>query len=94
MQISAKKGTGIDDLLENLLLVAEVQELTANPLCSARGTVIEAHMDRQTGAVASLLVASGTLKPGDIVCAGAAYGKVCHTLHYHTMQKSSPIISK
>ena len=66
----------MDDLLENVLLLAEVEQLTANPDVAARGTVIEAHMDRQTGAVASLLVSAGTLRAGDIVCAGAAYGKV------------------
>ena len=76
MQISAKKGTGVDDLLETVLLVAEVEDLSANPTLAATGTVIEAHMDRQTGPVASLLVASGTLRSGDIVVAGAAYGKV------------------
>lgn len=66
----------MDDLLETLLLVAEVEQLTANPDTPARGTVVEAHMDRQTGAVATLLVANGTLRSGDSVCAGSAYGKV------------------
>ncbi len=76
MQISAKKGTGIDELLETVLLVAEVAELRANPDKPARGTVIEAHLDRRIGPVATVLVATGTLHVGDIVACGVAYGKV------------------
>ncbi|KAK9804511.1 hypothetical protein WJX73_001629 [Symbiochloris irregularis] len=75
-EISAKKGMGVDELLETVLLVAEVEELSADPTVPATGSVIEAHMDRQTGPVATLLVASGTLRAGDIVAAGGAYGKV------------------
>ena len=75
-QISAKKGDGVDELLETLLLTAEVEELMANPDRPARGTVIESHLDRRTGAVATMLVAAGTLRTGDIVQAGAVYGKV------------------
>lgn len=66
----------MDELLETVLLVAEIEALSANPDKLAEGTVIEAHMDRQTGAVATLLVSSGTLRAGDAVAAGAAHGKV------------------
>lgn len=78
-QISAKHGQGVDDLLEQILLQAEVAELTANPQRPARGTVIEAHLDRRRGPVASLLVQAGTLRIGDMVVASASYGKVGHT---------------
>lgn len=76
MQISAKKGQGIDELLETVLVMAEVGELTANPNRMARGSVVEAHLDRRTGPVASVLVATGTLRVGDVLHAGACYGKV------------------
>jgi translation initiation factor IF-2 len=67
--ISAKRGTGVDTLLETLLLVAEVAELSANPGRKARGTVVEAYMDRTRGATATLLVQAGTLRVGDcVVC--------------------------
>jgi len=66
----------LDDLLENLLLVAEVEDLMANPDRLARGTVIEAHLDRARGPVATLLVQNGTLRVGDILLAGPALGKV------------------
>jgi hypothetical protein len=66
----------VDDLLETVLLTAEVEELMANPARPARGTVIESHLDRRTGAVATVLVAVGTLRTGDIVQAGATFGKV------------------
>ena len=74
--ISAKKGTGLDDLLEMVLLTAEVQELKANPNRRAKGTVIEARLDKTRGPVATLLVQNGTLKQGDIVIAGTAVGRV------------------
>jgi len=74
--VSAKKGTGIPDLLQMLLWVAEEKQFMANPKRAARGTVVEAHLDRKIGAVATLLVQAGTLRPGDIVSAGASYGKV------------------
>ena len=77
MQISAKKGDGVDDLLETVLLMAEVEELLANPNRPARGTIVESHLDKKTGAVATMLVAAGTLRQGDVVQAGAAFGKVC-----------------
>ncbi|CAK0786401.1 hypothetical protein CVIRNUC_009614 [Coccomyxa viridis] len=74
--ISAKKGDGVDDLLETVLLMAEVEELLANPDRPARGTIVESHLDKKTGAVATMLVAAGTLRQGDVVQAGAAFGKV------------------
>lgn len=74
--ISAKHGLGVDDLLEQILLQAEVSELMANPNRAARGTVIEAHLDRRRGAVATLLVQAGTLRIGDMVVASASFGKV------------------
>ena len=74
--ISAKKGTGLDELLEMVLLTAEVQELKANPNRRAKGIVIEARLDKNRGPVATLLVQNGTLKQGDIVIAGTAVGRV------------------
>ena len=74
--ISAKKGTGLEDLLEMVLLSAEVLELKANPNRRAKGTVIEARMDKTRGPVATLLVQNGTLKQGDIVIAGTSVGRV------------------
>ena len=74
--ISAKRGTGVDTLLETLLLVAEVAELSANPGRAARGTVVEAYMDRARGATATLLVQAGTLRVGDCVVCGPAHGRV------------------
>ena len=74
--ISAKTRMGIDDLLEMVLLTAEVQELKANPNRLAKGVVIEARLDKNRGPVATLLVQNGTLKQGDIVIAGTAVGRV------------------
>ena len=74
--VSAKTGMGIDDLLENILLVAEVKELKANPDRLAKGTVIEARLDKGKGPVATLLVQNGTLKSGDIIIAGTSVGRV------------------
>ena len=74
--ISAKTGMGIDDLLEMVIVTAEVQELKANPNRAAKGTVIEARLDKSRGPVATLLVQNGTLKQGDIVIAGTAVGRV------------------
>ena len=74
--ISAKTGQGLDELLEMILLTAEVQELKANPNRRAKGTVIEARLDKARGPVATLLVQNGTLKQGDIVIAGTAVGRV------------------
>ena len=74
--ISAKTGKGLDELLEMVLLTAEVQELKANPNRRAKGTVIEARLDKTRGPVATLLVQNGTLNQGDIVIAGTAVGRV------------------
>jgi translation initiation factor IF-2 len=74
--VSAKTRTGIDELLEIILLVADLQELKANPKRDAIGTIIEAQMDKGRGPVATVIVQTGTLKVGDIVVAGNTYGKV------------------
>lgn len=74
--ISAKKGQGISDLLENLFLVADVLELKADPTRSAEGVVIEAKLDKTRGPVATLLVRNGTLEQGNIVVAGNTWGKI------------------
>lgn len=74
--ISALKGEGIDELLEMILLTAEVAELKANPKRSAIGTVIEAQLDKGRGSVATLLVQDGTLRVGDPIVVGHAYGRV------------------
>jgi translation initiation factor IF-2 len=74
--VSAKTGQGIDELLENVLLQAEVLELTAPKEAMAKGLVIEARLDKGRGPVATVLVQSGTLKRGDVVLAGASYGRV------------------
>ncbi|KAI3430251.1 hypothetical protein D9Q98_004847 [Chlorella vulgaris] len=76
VEISAKKGQGVDALLETVLLVAELEELQANPARAARGTVLEATLEKKQGAVCSLLVQSGTLRVGDAVQAGSSFGKV------------------
>ena len=74
--ISAKTGMGLDELLEMVILTAEVQELKANPNRRAKGTVIEARLDKTRGPVATLLVQNGTLNQGDIIIAGTAVGRV------------------
>ena len=74
--ISAKTGMGIEDLLENLVVLAEVQELKANPNRAAKGTVIEARLDKGRGPIMTVLVQNGTLKLGDIIIAGTAVGRV------------------
>ena len=74
--VSAKQKQGIEDLLENILLVAEVMELKANPNRKAYGVVIEAQLDKGRGAVCTVLVQKGSLRVGDTVLAGTAYGKV------------------
>ena len=74
--ISAKKGDGIDHLLEMVTLTAEMQELKANPNRLARGTVIEARLDKGRGPIMTVLVQNGTLKQGDIIIAGTAVGRV------------------
>jgi translation initiation factor IF-2 len=74
--VSAIRGENLDTLLEMILLVAEVAELSANPDRVAKGTVIEAHLDKAKGAVATLLIQNGTLHVGDMLVAGSAFGKV------------------
>ncbi|GJP46820.1 hypothetical protein CLOM_g6075, partial [Closterium sp. NIES-68] len=74
--VSAKTGEGVDSLLETIMLVAEIQELRANPDTQAAGTVIEASLDKQRGPVATLLVQNGTMRLGDVVLCGEAYGKI------------------
>lgn len=74
--VSAKTGEHIDDLLEMVLLVAEMEELRANPNRKAIGTVVESKLDKGRGTVATLIVQNGTLKEGDPVVAGTAYGRV------------------
>ncbi|MBO5364783.1 MAG: translation initiation factor IF-2 [Clostridia bacterium] len=76
VEVSAKQGTNIDQLLEMVLLVAEMKELKANPDRAAKGTVIEAQLDKGRGPVATVLVQNGTLRAGDIVVAGTAVGRV------------------
>ncbi|AXI09119.1 translation initiation factor IF-2 [Oceanobacillus zhaokaii] len=76
VKISAKQHTGIDDLLEMILLVAEVEELKANPNANGFGTVIEAELDKGRGSVATLLVQNGTLNVGDSVVVGNTFGRV------------------
>jgi translation initiation factor IF-2 len=74
--VSAMAGTNLDTLLEMILLVSEIEDLHANPDRLARGTVIEAHLDKAKGAVATLIIQNGTLHVGDIIVAGSSLGKV------------------
>ncbi len=74
--VSAKVGTGIDNLLEMVLLVADLQNLKANPNRPGNGSIIEAHIDKGQGPVATVLVQNGTLKEGDSIIAGATYGRI------------------
>ncbi len=76
VQVSAHQKTGITELLEMVLLVAEMQELKADPKRPAQGTIVEAKLDKGRGAVATVLVQTGTLSVGDSIIAGTAYGKV------------------
>ena len=75
-KISAKTGDGIDDLLETVLLTAEMQELKANPNRAGKGCVLEARLDKNRGPIATLLVQNGTLHQGDLIIAGTAVGRV------------------
>ncbi|HEU0000043.1 MAG TPA: translation initiation factor IF-2 [Ktedonobacteraceae bacterium] len=74
--VSARKGTGIDDLLEMILLVAEIQDIRANPNAPATGTIIEAKLEKNIGPTATALIQQGTLKMGDNIVVGAMAGKV------------------
>ena len=75
-EINAKHGTNVNELLEKVLLEAELLELKANPNRPGRGTVIESSLDKGRGYVAKILVQNGTLRHGDSVVAGSCYGKV------------------
>ena len=90
--VSAVKGTGIDDLLENILLVAEMKDLKANPDRRAKGIVIEAKLDKGRGPVATILVQNGTLHSGDVVIAGTAVGRVRAMTDYNgkTVKEAGP----
>ena len=76
VKVSAKKQIGIDDLLENILILADIEELKANPNSDARGVIIEAQLDKGRGPVATVLVQNGTLRIGDSIVAGTTHGKV------------------
>src|SRR5918997_989312 len=82
VSVSAKTGEGIDELLENVLIVAELEDLKANPKAQASGYVIESERDPGRGPVATLLINRGTLHKGDVVLAGTAYGRVRAMLDY------------
>lgn len=81
--VSAKTGEGIDELLEDVLLIAEMKELKANPDRLAKGAVIEARLDKGRGPVATLLVQNGTLRTGDVIIAGTSVGKVRVMTNYN-----------
>ncbi|MBD3639160.1 MAG: translation initiation factor IF-2, partial [Crocinitomicaceae bacterium] len=91
-EISAKKGTNIDELLEKVLLEAELLELTANPNKNAVGTVVEATLDKGRGYVTTVLVSAGTLRVGDFIIAGQHYGKVkaMHNEHGKAVEEAGP----
>ena len=90
--VSAHKKTGINDLLESILLVAEVEELKANPNLPAHGTIIEAQLDKGRGPVATVLIDRGTLHIGDTIVVGMAYGKVRAMVNDHgeKVKKATP----
>ncbi|PKB65274.1 MAG: translation initiation factor IF-2 [SAR202 cluster bacterium Io17-Chloro-G3] len=96
LSVSAKAGEGIDELLESLLVVAEVTELRANPDCPASGIVIEAKLDKNKGPLATLLVKTGTLKMGDYVVVGTSRGRAKALINDHgnrvkEVSPSSPV---
>ena len=90
--VSARTKEGIPGLLENILLVAEIEELKANPNRRAEGTVIEAQMDPQRGSLATLLVQTGTLRVGDVVVVGESYGRIkaMYDDHNHQIRRAEP----
>jgi translation initiation factor IF-2 len=92
VNVSALKKEGLDDLLEMILLVAEISELKANPNRAARGTVIESELDKGRGPVATVLVQNGTLNIGDVLIAGSAFGRVRAMIDYngHRVKKALP----
>lgn len=81
--VSAKKNIGINDLLEMILLVAEMEDLKANPKRSARGKVVESKLDKNRGATATLLVQNGTLRNGDFLIVGSTQGRIRAMFDYH-----------
>ena len=91
-EISAKKGIGVDELLEKVLLEAEMLELKANPNRKAVGSVIESSLDKGRGYVSTVLVSNGTLKVGDVVIAGTSHGRIKAMFNerYQRMQKVGP----
>jgi len=90
--VSAKSGMGLDDLFDMILLVADLQELKANPNRPAIGTIVEANLDRGRGPVATALVQTGTLRVGDVIVVGETFGKVraLENEHGTRMQKAGP----
>ncbi len=92
--VSAKTGEGIDELLEDVLLIAEMKELKANPDRLAKGAVIEARLDKGRGPVATLLVQNGTLHTGDVIIAGTSVGKVRVMTNYKgkKIEKAGPSV--
>ncbi len=94
VEVSAKKKTGIEELLEMILLVAEISELKANPNKRARGTVIEAELDKGRGPVATVLIQDGTLHIGDVVVVGNTWGRVRALMDYRgrRVKKAGPSV--
>ena len=92
VEVSAKTGQGIDDLLDTVLLVADMEELRADTDTPAEGLVIEAHMETGRGSVVGLLVEHGTLRPGHLLVAGTAYGKIRTLLDFkgNTLKEAGP----
>lgn len=95
IEVSAKTGQGVPDLLEHILLVAEIEEFKANPNRRAEGVVVEAQLDQQRGPVATVLVQTGTLRVGDVLVAEDAYGRVKamyddHARHIKRAEPSMP----
>ncbi len=91
-EISAKKGIGVEDLLEKVLLEAEMLDLKANPNRKATGSIIESSLDKGRGYVSTVLVSNGTLKVGDVVVAGTSYGRIKAMFNERNqrMEKASP----
>ena len=92
VDVSAKTGQGVDELLDMVMLVADMLELKANPDKKAKGTIIESRLDKQKGPVATVLVTEGTLKVGDIFVAGATYGRVRAMMdsYGHRVKQATP----
>ena len=84
--ISAKKGDGVDNLLEMILLIKEMEKIKANPNREAMGTIIESHLDSQEGVVATVLIQTGTLKKGDLVIIGPVSGKVRALKNFNNLE--------